>query len=299
MTLIDPRTLRRITAALSARPELVLVFAVCTLVATLAAGAQLFVDKEQQLPLFALAGAFLIGALVAGARVFRDVTQSSFEPHRESEAAPATEAPFAGAMASTAQSLGRAQRIDNPVFLEEVTLALDDLRSRAEDWARGKLIAPEERYNRVLLKLYESATTSVFSTTIPDYLETWNSPLGDQLLEAHQRSTAGVTRVFVFNERSELTDAAVTLMRRHEDAGVRVLVYIDREDPGFSFSPDVSRDFTIIDDGRAIGVTVSYGRALQAEWYFDDNARKGRFRDIRESLLRGCRRLEQLLDRQV
>jgi hypothetical protein len=70
---------------------------------------------------------------------------------------------------------------------------------------------------------------------------------------------------------------------------------------GFELPTDISKDFTVIDRGEAIAVTLSFGGDnLAAEWYIKDEDRKIRFEGLCKSLLRAseaCPQFEEWVKR--
>lgn len=72
-------------------------------------------------------------------------------------------------------------------------------------------------------------------------------------------------------------------------------MYFDDEYQPFEFPPDILKDFTIVDDGHVIGITIAvHEDDLHAEWYFNDAERKGKYLAIRDKLLGGCIKLPDL-----
>lgn len=187
-------------------------------------------------------------------------------------------------------------RIDSAVLKDEMRYEVDHLREKAALWERGELRCSNEQYIRVLISLYENAKTDVFATTIPEYMQTWNSPLGDRFLEAHGRSRANVVRLFIFDKLTDIKEEDLRVMRKHANQGrIEVRVYIETEDPVFKFPTDISRDFTVVDRGETIGISVSYGSDdLEAQWYFRDQNRIARFAQIERSLRAGSRSLSEI-----
>jgi hypothetical protein len=84
-------------------------------------------------------------------------------------------------------------------------------------------------------------------------------------------------------------------MREHERTPhVSVKVFIDEEEV-YDFPPDLSRDFTLIDDGRVIGITTTYGLdKLEAAWHFNDRTKARVLREIRDQLIKSSRSLTDL-----
>jgi hypothetical protein len=192
---------------------------------------------------------------------------------------------FDRALKDVSAALQAAQRISHPVFYSMISRHLEQFRMLVKEWQDGTFRTQGEEYHQLLYDLYLNAKMSVFSTSAPSYLPTWQTPLGSKLLAAHERSGAKVTRVFLFNHRAEVTAAAIKEMRRQSKVkNVTVRVYIKNEDHFFRMPADMSDDFTVIDDGEAIGTTVAFGDGdesrLTASWFFNDAARKHQFAHI-------------------
>jgi hypothetical protein len=114
----------------------------------------------------------------------------------------------------------------------------------------------------------------------------WLSPTGKRILDVQRlNQTARSTRVFIFDGRSDVTDEDRKLFDEHRAAGVEIRLYFDSEDQTFMFPGDLGRDWTIVDDGRAIGVTRSVSDYFEARWYFQSKDRIGKFLDYRRKLM--------------
>src|SRR4029450_3743453 len=107
-------------------------------------------------------------------------------------------------------SLVDAVRLGHPAFIKIILDKCKEWRDVSADWGNGQYVAYND-YNRVLLMLYEQAQTSIFATSDATYLSIWTSSMGDRILEAHEKGNASVTRVFIFDERSELTDETMVI----------------------------------------------------------------------------------------
>jgi hypothetical protein len=200
------------------------------------------------------------------------------------------------------KSIAKAVKVGSPVLTWAILERSKEWGDLAADWENGQYKATTD-YNAILTKLYADARNSVFATSDAvtgggSYTTVWKRELGERLLEAHEKGNAQVTRVFLFNDRSEVTEDVLEIMRRQAKIGkLRVLAYFDEEDEGFKFSPDVTRDFTIVDDGDAIGTTegVSAGQAT-ARWYFRNRNKIANFLQLKQRLEAGSIPLAQLED---
>jgi hypothetical protein len=200
------------------------------------------------------------------------------------------------------KSITKAVEVGSPVLTWAILERSKEWGDLAADWENGQYVTTTD-YNAILTKLYEEADESVFATSDAatggsSYTTVWKRELGERLLEAHERGNAQVTRVFLFNDRSEVTEDLLEIMRRQAKIGkLRVLAYFDKEDRGFQFSPDVTRDFTIIDEGESIGSTesLSAGEA-KARWYFRNRNKTANFIQLKKRLEAGSISLPQLED---
>lgn len=289
---------------LAKTPAYLLVFGIAFLVVLLAS---VFIAANLQVQhpeiYLALSLLSLIVALLVSLPVIRIMEAGRIAATLTPKPADVSEPPQTGepridaSLNHISENLRRAVQIQHPVFLDEIAATCNDFAAQSTDWRQGQVVIPAARYNEILHYLYENAKESVFATSIPEYFAAWTSALGEELLEAHRRSRARVIRVFVFDNVTDIKPEELKEMARQKATQIEVRIYLDNEDKFFNFPPDVSRDFTIIDD-EVIGITRSYGRDnFEAVWYFQDKTRQERFLRIRESLLNHSRTLEQLQQR--
>ncbi len=182
----------------------------------------------------------------------------------------------------------RAMLVDHAAFRSEVEFRLDRWRADTSTWSHGTFIVGKN-YGTFLKAVYSQARHSVFSTSVPEYRDVWTSSFGRELLGVHKNNTAAkIVRVFVYNRRSDVADDDHQIFAEQEAAGVEVLLYFDQEDELFLFPANLGRDWTVVDDGRVIGVTRQMGEALEAKWYFDDDDQSGQFRGYMRRLVERC-----------
>jgi hypothetical protein len=205
--------------------------------------------------------------------------------------------PLLGTIDGLLRNINAALRINHAYFLEEMAFHCREWLSMSKDWSQGKVVV-RQNYEKLLANVYHSATTSIFSTSIPQYQKTWLSPMGKSLVRIQERNkSARSTRVFIFDTDEDVTSEDNELFEEHARAGIEVLIYLDREDPTFLFPADVGTDWTIIDEGNAIGVTRQMGDVYEAQWYFNDESQAERFRDFEQRLRRGSMTLQQWKER--
>jgi hypothetical protein len=172
----------------------------------------------------------------------------------------------------------KAAMVPHPVFQQEIRFRYQEFLSNSEHWASGTFIV-RNAYENILLGVFENATKEIFSTSVPQYRQTWASRFGDQLLKVQrdaQKRGVQSTRVFVFNKESDVTDEDKQIFAKHFAHGIRVLLYYDGENK-FTFPPEVGSDWTIIDDGAVIGKTLNVGGYYEARWYFGNQGEQKRF----------------------
>ena len=172
----------------------------------------------------------------------------------------------------------RAALIPHPVFQQEIRFRYQEFLSNSEHWAAGTFIV-RNAYENILRGVFENARKEIFSTSVPQYRQTWSSEFGDRLLrvqrDARKRGVRS-TRVFVFNKESDVTEEDQQIFARHSHNGIRVLLYYDGENR-FQFPPEVGSDWTIIDDGAVIGKTLNVGGYYEARWYFGNEGEQRKF----------------------
>jgi 3',5'-cyclic AMP phosphodiesterase CpdA len=174
------------------------------------------------------------------------------------------------------------------------SIALQDTlatwRAKADELAKGELpLYDSVGTNNVVRNLYRYAKSRVFSTCAKQYLDQWPTKHGQSLLAAHRASSAEVTRVFLFKNWQDVSDAAAEIMAQQADQGINVLAFID-DDSDFDWPQELTRDFTVIDDGAAIGTTTAFlnvsGEPLtQATWYFENTERMPQYETLIRTLM--------------
>ncbi len=161
---------------------------------------------------------------------------------------------------------------------------------KAEEYSRGTIKLSDPWTTDLMVKeMYKHAQSTVFSTCAIQYLHQWETKHGDALLEAHKNNQANVTRVFIFNDRSEVDERAQKIMLRHESQGIEVRIFVSNERTAYSFPSEIQKDFTVIDQGAAIGVTTAFitfenKEKTQATWYFSNKQRYPQFKMTIERL---------------
>jgi predicted acylesterase/phospholipase RssA len=180
------------------------------------------------------------------------------------------------AIAAIAKNTLQAIEKSHPSLTDKVLHELDELRNVSSTWSDGQTIVGGSDYHEMLKNVYESARATIQATVDLEFVrEVWSDEFNERVMTAAHLSGARVTRIFVFNKRGDLDEKLLTMMRSQREAGVEVLAYFDDEDNTFTFSPDLSRAFTIVDGGDAIGVVESANRELpRARWYFRNDDRK-------------------------
>jgi hypothetical protein len=287
--------LQTLATGLRQQPAYLLIFAISALFFLLSLGSGVSAAFESKPQLWYLAFGGLLASLIAAVIVVRNVqTQPSPplpppEPTRVHTLSPRPSGDQSAdeVLYAIHENVNKALAFRNDTFREAVLRECDDFRARSADWSEGRMLA-NVHYNQLLMTFYERAKESVFSTNIPNYLSTWSMSFGDQLMAAHGKSNATINRIFVFNKRDDVTPEAFSVMEKQCKAGINVRLYFSDESRVFSFPTDISKDFTVIDHGEAIGTTISFGGdSLAAEWYIQDKDRKRRFEGICRGLTLG------------
>lgn len=281
----DDSTSLRIVKGLTQKPAYLLVFGVCFLL--LGGGAATGIVGM----LKDTAEAVWVGAGVAFLALLA-VVVVVFVVEREGRSVPAGRVgdtdfdPILDAIYDNMrQALGRS----HPVFRDRMARETEQYRSTTGLWAAGQLRATERTYNGLLLSVYERAEKSVFATSTLDYLPAWKSFLGPQILEAHERSKAEVTRVFLFDSRRSVSDDAIEQMRMQAgDSKIKIRVYGILENVRYEFPKDQNMNFAVIDDGDIIASTDPAGsQHFTGTFFFKEPDFARSYRAIVEELTRG------------
>ncbi len=174
-------------------------------------------------------------------------------------------------------------RIPHRPLQDEVTFQCSELASMSTSWAEGQLRVAQ-RYQGVLAQVYELATKNIFSTSIPLYRNVWKSEAGYALLKLQQSNkNATSTRVFVFDRHDEVTDDDKKIFEQHRAHGIEVLLFFDEKWP-LSFPASMGNDWTLVDDGEVIGVTLRTSDAYEAQWFFGNKVKGAQFCIQRDKL---------------
>ena len=180
------------------------------------------------------------------------------------------------------------QNAKNRLFQEIQIRELADFRVKLQRWQNKKIVLVDHNYDDFVEKVYASAQRNIFATCSESDLDSWTGRSGARLMTAHKKSPAKVSRVFVFEDREEISEVEMELMRTQAVEGIHVGLYVNNEDDRFFFPPDLSKDFIIVDDGLIIGKSQHRRNQAASEWVFDNSAEKDRFTGFRSRLDRGC-----------
>ncbi len=155
----------------------------------------------------------------------------------------------------------------------------------------------EDNYPDYLMKVYSSARENIFATCTEICLDIFLSgKFEDDILTIHKKSKCKVTRVFVFEDRKDIRKGHITQMKKHiKIKGIKVYIYINNEDREFDFPPDISKDFTVIDNGLVIGIANHYSTGTRAQLTFNDEDDIRRFNDYMKKLAAGSLKKEDPL----
>lgn len=170
-------------------------------------------------------------------------------------------------------------------FRKVIKSTIDRFYRHISNWKVGQLFVGPSDSKDFLIDLYGNAEDEVFSTSVKDFFTHWSDEFGHKIVDANVHSKATVTRVFIFNTPDDISERDKQEMRTQVDRGIRVMLFFDKKTAA-SFPPDVTRDFTIIDHGKIIGVTQSFGvDNNSAIWYFFNEDRAREFRSYRDTLI--------------
>lgn len=283
------KVLEEVVDGLKKQPVLLLVFGLCFI------GFLLTIKEADPLLRYMMvAGLFVLASLVV-------VRFTQAAESRPPPVLPSEDRGLLPVLSSIADNFREAQIVIPTQFFKEIEFELDGFLQKSKEWREGELSPPTERYDNVLMEAYRSAEHSIFSTTIKDYLDTWESPLGEELLRIHAAGKASVVRVFIVDKESDINSRLIQTIRKHMDTPrVEVRVLLVSKYPNLPFPMELSRDFTLIDDGKALGITRSYGLSnLTARWHFQRDPMNVRIRQIlefKDSLIKKSTTAKQFIE---
>jgi hypothetical protein len=198
----------------------------------------------------------------------------------------------------------RAFKVEHVVFQNHLERWARNTKDESEVWGEG-LLRISFDYGLFLADMYRRAEKNICSTTIPAYSKKiWKaalkSPLalGKVLLKAQQANRrAKSKRIFIYSNERSITTDDVAIMKMHQHYHVAVYVYIDSQYPDFEYGPkSIERDWTIIDDGKAIGVTKRIDVSKrEAHWYFNNIEKAQEYCVLKDNLLRMSLPLQEWL----
>jgi hypothetical protein len=194
-----------------------------------------------------------------------------------------------------------AGRYTEPVFQQLIRKQIQRVRTLARDWSEGEIEVSDFEYQEVLLDQYQNAKVSVISTSAPEYLSVWETNFGDEVLAAHEKSKAtSIERIFTFKSIDQVTEKALSVMRRHAESS-RIVVYVHLPSQPLLLSPalvpGLTSDFTVIDGQRAIGVTTKFQDIPQAKWYFESESIGPKYSESARQLKFQSLRLDRFLQK--
>src|SRR4029077_8335278 len=283
--------LQTLASGLKDEPAYLLIFALAALFFLFGLGAGVSAVVQQQPMLWYLAFGGLVASLIAAVTVVQRVQKPALAPPAvpSRDAAqllsPSRDPSADEILYAIHENVNKAVAFNNDTFRDAVLRECIEFRAKTAAWSEGRIRA-HANWNELLMGFFEHARKSVFSTTIPNFLSTWDTPFGDLLMTAHRKSRAQVTRIFVFNKPQEITPEALAIMEKQWNEKIDVRLHFSDGAKLFKFPPDISRDFTVIDHGEAIGITLSFGEpSLAAEWYIQDEDQKQRFEQMCRDLI--------------
>jgi hypothetical protein len=285
---------RVIGEGLRGSPEYLLIFGLIALflllfVAGLAAGK---IEADASLRNFLLAlfvtsmGAMLAVVYLRERRARQEPSQPERQAYIEIAESTVTVHPFSDAVAAIERALKTAQKYDHPVFGEALKHSVAQLVKTAKDLGRGTFTDTDNDADATLRAVYEDASQTIFATSVPEYFYVWRSPFGQNLLDVHASGKAQVTRLFIFNARTDITSEVIAELDKQIATGrITIHVFVDDDAEDYDYPAELSKDFTIVDEGRVLGVTITYGERSRAQWFFDDEDRSKRYGGVRDQLI--------------
>src|SRR5262249_34953465 len=136
----------------------------------------------------------------------------------------------AEALKNMGDGITKALKIDNLIFRKAILRKIHNFSADVNNWENGQLYVGPMDSQEYLLELYRDAKETVFSTSQKDFFSHWTERFGEKILEANKDSVAKITRVFIFNERAEVTEGEFEQMQGQSNDGIDIRIYFDKED---------------------------------------------------------------------
>lgn len=160
--------------------------------------------------------------------------------------------------------------------------------------------SPKNSYSTTLAQLYARARQSVFSTSRAEFGLTWRDS-GEKIIGAHVNAHVPVHRVFLIDgdpgphirglrEYQKLCDERDINRVIHSYVFINAGEWVGQE-AGLNFF----NDYTIIDDGRFVGISSFNGKEVSAMWYYRSELWSNQARELRDFYLRSAKELGPFL----
>jgi hypothetical protein len=292
----QPGVVDKIVKGLSEQPAYLLIFGICLLALGGGGVSGILGLKLSSQPAIWAGAIVCVVAIAAGVVVVIKVESLG----RAVPQGAVGDAELAPIFDAVHRNIASALRFSHPVFHDWIRDECARFQEATSHWSRGELSTSQRRYNQLLLLVYETASKSVTATSTPNYLETWRSPLGEEILRAHERSKIGnVERIFIFDSFADVSPEDIEVMKRQQ-AGDRIKarVWGNKEDVTYDLPKDVNPNFAIIDEGDVIAVSAQgESGATQGTFYFKDVDKKQTYAAIMANLRNGSMPFEEFLAR--
>lgn len=194
---------------------------------------------------------------------------------------------------SVLSALQEAIQIPHPEFRKIVVDSCAELADRLSQIKNGQITATWRQYNDLTLRLEGIAKHSVIAVHRGRYLDNWIKRVGRYINEPH---AATVTRMFVFDRRTDITDEHIKMFYKLSELGQDVRLYFDAEDDHYDFPPDFPRDYRLIDGGEIISVTDGDDEefGFSGRWYFNDRNMKQNYQNEAAALRKWTEALDKI-----
>jgi hypothetical protein len=190
----------------------------------------------------------------------------------------------------------------HPLFQEVIDKELIEFRTKISRWELKRATLPgRDSYEDYLKKVYTSASKNIFATCSINCMNHFlRDKIEEKFLKIHAESPYKVTRVFIFEDEEEVQKEYITRINAHNKIdNITVYVYINDRDRNFDFPPDITQDFTVIDDGIIIGICNHTANSSVSQLIFDNDKEKTRFKVFMEKLIAGSLKEDDALYKKI
>lgn len=193
-----------------------------------------------------------------------------------------------------------ALNIEAPEIFESfIKSQIERLNQDVSKWSNGELEIGTDRSLGITRSLYIAAKENVFSTSLKDFNIQWQQQEGEIMLEANKKNEASETiRVFIFPKLEGIDEIDIHAIQKNKEYGINTLILIaDKTKNGDFFENNELLDFTIIDNLKIIGQTISFGKNNDRSiWYFNRKDKQDFYKNLKVKIIKNSYEYDHFIE---